>query len=289
VTMRTVSYLGPAERLGSGSEGPSPLVVGVTWFAVLFIPLAVIHVNVSVDGSAAYRTGRMLGLAAGSGGVAGLVALASPRLRSWWLSGLVAVGAACVGYAALELVPARADQLAAEERVGRAQPATGGDVLGSRLRVPGEVEGLRQLDGPAVDRARAAVEATVEKAPADLRGGFADVFYAEYRKSGTRVFYQGFNLAGGFQDEVSASPEQALVNFLAGFGIGDVEPVEPGPLGGVMACTDDEVPRLPAGYLYCVWVDPGTLGQVTVAGRDLDLADAAELTRAVRLGVTARR
>jgi hypothetical protein len=287
--MWTVSYMGPAERLGSGRAEPSPLTVGVTWFAVLFIALTVVHLNLGSDGSAAYGAGRMLALAAASGGFAGLMSLASPRLRSWWLSGLVAVATAGLGYAVLELLPARADQAAAEEEVGRAQPATEGDVLGSRLRVPGEIDGFRQLDGPVVDQARDRVEAALAEAPADLRAGFGDVYYAEYATSRTRLAFQGFNLMGGLQDEVTASPEKALVNVMAGFGITDVEPAEPGPLGGVMACTDQESPRIPAGYLYCAWVDPGTLGQVTMIAGDLDLADAAELTRSVRLGVTARR
>ena len=85
----------------------------------------------------------------------------------------------------------------------------------------------------------------------------------------------------GLDKQASASPSQAVVDALAGAGVGQRSMADPGPLGGALGCG----PSTNGDQLYlCAWAELGMLGTITFVDAQLTADAAAETTRAFRSG-----
>jgi len=102
------------------------------------------------------------------------------------------------------------------------------------------------------------------------------------------VFLVAYEPGPDLRTELEADPEQGAVNFLAGSTRVDApEPVDAGPLGGGVACTDEA--DVPGGGLVCAWAASDVSGQLTLQVPGLTVDDAAPLVQQFREAVLRER
>ena len=247
------------------------------WRFVLPLGLAayvafLVYLLPSNAGSNAYQAGRAVLPALLPALVVGIVAKQSATpWRWWWYPGAVLLPA-FLWFGMLEVVPDVAEDRVADGTEGRS------------LATPDVVGDWRLIDSPAAQRRG---EARLDR----IESVGADGVYGEYAGAEGGMFYFGATVPSssqGLYEELQDSPTDALNNFLAGAGLNERDPVEPGPLGGAMVCGAPDQPNLQPGTFVCGWADLSTVASVTVVGRDLDRDRAAEMVRAFRAEVTVK-
>lgn len=150
----------------------------------------------------------------------------------------------------------------------------------AELAVPASFETLPRIDPELVERARVTAEATVKR---QVEGVEALVMgqYAEPGKAPS-VAFVGINVVPGSQadDDITESPDEAVLNYLAGAGVRARKALPPGPLGGAMMCGWITVE---SGHGYtCAWATSGVIGVVTFVGGITGFDHAAKRTREFR-------
>ena len=157
---------------------------------------------------------------------------------------------------------------------------------GVPVKAPGSIGGWRKqtdresrrIVAQTRDRLTAAPESSVAGVPA----------LGIYGSERGVVFLVAYEPGPDLRTELEADPEQGAVNFLAGSTrVDSPEPVDPGPLGGGVACTDEA--DVPGGGLVCAWVASDVSGQLTLLVPGLTVDDAAPLVQEFREGVLHER
>ncbi len=137
--------------------------------------------------------------------------------------------------------------------------------------------------------ARDNAEAYLIRAEDEVAPGTTPLFAEYARDDGATLAFLGFNVEpeSTYGRELAESPEVTVDVALADAGILDRQALDPGDLGGALACG-----TLPPEYgvdgLTCAWADATTTAQVTLAVPDLDYDEAGALTREFREAVTER-
>lgn len=264
----------PSSRPDTGRIWGIALAAG----ALAYGALLVAHLSSGSSGSAAYRAGEVLPIAGVSAVVIALLARFAGRGWPWWEITLAVLVSSATLYGLVEVLP-RAVNDAGAEASGEAD---------YRLETPKRAGDWIRMDGTAASQHEELVRARLDEAPDVLRGAMDEVVYGEYSTRGHgRLVFLGFRASGELQDDLRKSTREALGNLMAGSGATQTESVEPGELGGSMACTGD-ARSLPAGVIACAWADASTVGQVRVAVPGLNIDEAAEITRDFRSHVTSR-
>jgi len=105
--------------------------------------------------------------------------------------------------------------------------------------------------------------------------------YAGDRQS---LYYAGLTVTGDSANgvELARSPAGAIEGYLGGAGVVGLRELDPGPLGGALACGRFEAGGS-SGNVACGWADASTLGSLTFLGDDpgaarLTLEEAALIT-----------
>lgn len=272
-----------APRYPGGPTPPPPVDKGRIWIVacvtgvVAYGALLAVHLSTEDSGSASFRAGEMIPIAGVSAVLVALLAQAvsTRRTAPWWIVSLSVLMVSALWYSGVHIAPRLADD-------ARAEVSGQADYVLSAPERAGEWERLR---GEGAIQREAEMRSRIAQAPESQTEGLDDVVYAEYRSGFSRLGFLGINTSGEFKDDLRESSRQALRNFMAGAGVTSPEQVDEGDLGGTMACSGD-APGLPAGVIFCAWADASTLGQVTIVQVNLDIDDAAAITRDFRDHVT---
>lgn len=282
--MANQSTFHPATGYGvAAAERPDRAMVWpIAWLSglVAFGVLAAVHLSRDISGSTMSKLGDVaLATIVSTVLVAGLVyATSGTRRWRWPLITLSVFGLAGAWYAVVAVLPqvltdARADDNAQTD-YSLTTPPTAGD--------------WTRLDGPAALQRREHALERLRSASPEPTTGVADYSYAEYRHpSGAALTFFGLEATGTLQDELRASTRNSLETWATTLGARNLQFTDAGDLGGALACTGSG-PGLTAGLVYCAWADASTIGQLTLAGPDADIATAAAVTRSFRAHVTSR-
>jgi hypothetical protein len=104
-----------------------------------------------------------------------------------------------------------------------------------------------------------------------------------YRRGSDRVAVVAFPIGSALARSVRDDPEQGAIDWVNGAAqVSSSRPVDPGPRGGGVACTDETEMR---GAIACAWVDRRTVGQVTLVVEGLTFEAAATLVQEFREAV----
>ena len=211
----------------------------------------------------------------------------------WWVGLGVAAAAFAVVLGGLTMFRAALD---AREREADSVPTSstsGGDAAADdmseedasgpvEVAAPQAVGAWRRLGG-RIDR-----EAQAESARrmARLPDGFSmgEPGVGVYGRGPATAVLLAYAVGPEVAEEFGDDPEQGAVDFVGG-ATGDDSPdlVDPGPLGGGVACTDETEVR---GATVCGWVDGRTVGQLTLFGVGESVDDVVPVLHLFREAAT---
>lgn len=163
--------------------------------------------------------------------------------------------------------------------------ATAGRVTHPSVEVaaPTQVGEWRKQDDPTSRRLVLRTEARLDTMPEGVLAGEAAV--GIYRLGRGSLALVAFPVGRALADDFASDPEQGAIDYLNG-ATGDdaAEAVDPGPLGGGLACTDASGPP---GAIACAWADARTSGQLGFQVRGLTIEEAVPVVHLFREAVMA--
>lgn len=211
----------------------------------------------------------------------------------WWVGLGVAAAAFAVVLAGLTMFRSALD---AREREADGVPSStsGGEAAGDdvsdevaagpvEVSAPQDVGAWRRLGGRIDRQAQAESERRLARLPDGFSVGEPGV--GVYRRGTATVVLLTYAVGPEVAEEFGDDSEQGAVDFVGGAtGDDSPDPVDPGPLGGGAACTDET--EL-AGATVCAWLDGRTVGQLTLFGVGESVDDVVPVLHLFREAATA--
>lgn len=145
------------------------------------------------------------------------------------------------------------------------------EVVRSALTAPAQVNGWPRVRNAYVRQQERQIAEGAERMGEDV-----DAFFASYGRGNRGVGIIGITFLGGegAGAELQTSPEQGLVDYLAGAGVESSQVLPSGTSGVALRCA----PPAPVGVI-CAWADSSSVAAATWTIPGLGVEEAAELTR----------